>query len=400
MITEAGLKLAPGTKEKVDPNVPPGTVIAQTPKAGERPRRAPRSRSSRRRRRQADRARGDRQERRRRREDAARRRAHARAGDAPARRPQGADQDQIPAAQEVVKEGKPVDIFMVVPKPAGAAGAAAGAGAGAAAGGDEAKRTPVAAVAGAATAAARAAPSRCPRSRARTATSTRRRSPTSVSRRRSSAVRRRDEGHAVPGRPEAAAPRSRPAGGQAARLGRLPADRLRRRQGRAAQSAARRQEARADRQGHPAGEGPGLELRRRARRLHRATARSSSRTPPSKDGSPIPLTKQGDRFTRPRLGADRQREHARDDQAGSGDTLADAQSSLCFGQIDAARHEPRLQAGARRTCSAARSTGRRTASRSSCSRPSRTASRVRDDALHDREAVLGQAGGLEATRAS
>ena len=34
-ITEAKLKLAPGTKEKVDPNVPPGTVIAQTPKAGE-----------------------------------------------------------------------------------------------------------------------------------------------------------------------------------------------------------------------------------------------------------------------------------------------------------------------------------------------------------------------------
>jgi beta-lactam-binding protein with PASTA domain len=34
-ITEAGLKLAPQTKEKVDGKVPPGTVLSQTPKAGE-----------------------------------------------------------------------------------------------------------------------------------------------------------------------------------------------------------------------------------------------------------------------------------------------------------------------------------------------------------------------------
>ena len=57
-ITEAKLKLAPGTKEKVDPNVPPGTVIAQTPKAGEDGRGGHRGRDpDRRRRRQADRAR-------------------------------------------------------------------------------------------------------------------------------------------------------------------------------------------------------------------------------------------------------------------------------------------------------------------------------------------------------
>jgi beta-lactam-binding protein with PASTA domain len=34
-ITEAGLRLAPGAKEKVDGKVPPGTVLSQTPKAGE-----------------------------------------------------------------------------------------------------------------------------------------------------------------------------------------------------------------------------------------------------------------------------------------------------------------------------------------------------------------------------
>ena len=34
-VTEAGLKLAPQTKEKVDGKVPPGTVLSQTPKAGE-----------------------------------------------------------------------------------------------------------------------------------------------------------------------------------------------------------------------------------------------------------------------------------------------------------------------------------------------------------------------------
>ena len=36
LITEAGLKLAPQTKEKVDTKVPPGTVLSQTPKAGEK----------------------------------------------------------------------------------------------------------------------------------------------------------------------------------------------------------------------------------------------------------------------------------------------------------------------------------------------------------------------------
>jgi beta-lactam-binding protein with PASTA domain len=35
LITDAKLKLAPGTKEKVDPKVPPGTVVSQTPAAGE-----------------------------------------------------------------------------------------------------------------------------------------------------------------------------------------------------------------------------------------------------------------------------------------------------------------------------------------------------------------------------
>ncbi len=34
-ITEAGLRLAAGTKEQVDAKVPPGTVLSQTPKAGE-----------------------------------------------------------------------------------------------------------------------------------------------------------------------------------------------------------------------------------------------------------------------------------------------------------------------------------------------------------------------------
>ena len=138
-ITEAKMKLAPGTKEKVDPNVPPGTVIAQTPKAGEEAEEgtevaiqiavgdgkltvpAVTGKNV-----------GD--------AEKILRDAGLSLGQAT---PQPVDpkaliKTQIPAPQEVVNEGKAVDIFMVVPKPAGAAGAAAGAGAGAAAGGDEA----------------------------------------------------------------------------------------------------------------------------------------------------------------------------------------------------------------------------------------------------------------------
>ena len=133
-ITEAKLKLAAGTKEKVDPNVPPGTVIAQTPKPGESakegtevaiqiavgdgkltvPAVTGKNVGA------AEKILRD---------------AGLSLGQAT---PQPVDpkaliKTQIPAPQEVVNEGKAVDIFMVVPKPAGAA-AAAGAGAGAAAG--------------------------------------------------------------------------------------------------------------------------------------------------------------------------------------------------------------------------------------------------------------------------
>ena len=159
-ITEAKMKLAPGTKEKIDPNVPPGTVIAQTPKAGEEAEKgaevaiqiavgdgkltvpAVTGKTV-----------GD--------AEKILRDAGLSLGQAT---PQPVDpkaliKTQIPAAQEVVNEGKAVDIFMVVPKPAGAAGAAAGPARARPPGPARRTRTPAAAVAAAeTTAAARAAP--------------------------------------------------------------------------------------------------------------------------------------------------------------------------------------------------------------------------------------------------
>src|SRR5215218_6222758 len=134
-ITEAKLKLAAQTKEKVDPKVPPGTVVSQTPKAGETVEEGaevtllvavgngkvevPNL---------TGKTPGD--------AEKVLRKAKLSLGQAT---PQPVDpkaeiKSQIPAAKEIVKEGAPIDIFMVV---AGAEkGGGAEAGGGAPAGGD------------------------------------------------------------------------------------------------------------------------------------------------------------------------------------------------------------------------------------------------------------------------
>jgi beta-lactam-binding protein with PASTA domain len=115
-ITEAGLRLAPATKEKVDGKVPPGTVLSQTPPAGETAEKdsevsilvavgngkvtVPDL---------TGKTPGD--------AEKALRDAGLSLGQAT---PQPVDpkaqiKSQIPAAKEIVKEGAPVDIFTVVP---------------------------------------------------------------------------------------------------------------------------------------------------------------------------------------------------------------------------------------------------------------------------------------------
>jgi beta-lactam-binding protein with PASTA domain len=139
LVTEAKLKLAPQTKEKVDPKVPPGTVVSQTPAAGEKAEegeevtilvavgngkvavpdltgKTP----------------GD--------AEKLLRDAKLSLGQATPQPvdPKAAIKSQIPAPKEIVKEGAPVDIFMVVPgdekggdkEGEGAGGAAAGGGGG------------------------------------------------------------------------------------------------------------------------------------------------------------------------------------------------------------------------------------------------------------------------------
>jgi beta-lactam-binding protein with PASTA domain len=115
-ITEAGLRLAPGTKEKVDGKVPPGTVLSQTPTAGEKAKKdsevtilvavgngkvtVPDL---------AGKTPAD--------AEKALREAGLSLGQAT---PQPVDpkaqiKSQIPAPKEIVKEGAPVDVFMVMP---------------------------------------------------------------------------------------------------------------------------------------------------------------------------------------------------------------------------------------------------------------------------------------------
>jgi beta-lactam-binding protein with PASTA domain len=124
-ITEAKLRLAPQTKEKVDAKVPPGTVLSQTPPAGDKaeensevailvavgtgkvtvpdltgqtPTEA---------------------------EKAVREEALTRGQATPQPvDPKAEIKSQIPAANEIVKEGAPVDIFTVVPGKKGGGGAA------------------------------------------------------------------------------------------------------------------------------------------------------------------------------------------------------------------------------------------------------------------------------------
>ncbi len=130
-ITEAELRMAPQVKEKVDPKAEPGSIVQQTPPAGETaeedsevailvavgngnvtvpsvvgktPGEAEKTL------REAGLTLGA-------------------ASPAPAD-PEGTIKSQIPAEKEVVKEGAPVDIFMAEPKAAGGEGGGAAAGAG------------------------------------------------------------------------------------------------------------------------------------------------------------------------------------------------------------------------------------------------------------------------------
>ena len=138
-ITEAGLKLAPQTKEKVSGKVPPGTVLSQTPKAGETAEKesevtilvavgngkvnVPNV---------VGQTTGE--------AEKTLREAGLTLGQAT---PQPVDpkakiESQIPAEKEILKQGAPVDIFLTVPgagKAAGKDGEGGGAAAGAGAGG-------------------------------------------------------------------------------------------------------------------------------------------------------------------------------------------------------------------------------------------------------------------------
>ena len=120
LITEAKLKLAPDVKEKVDTKVEPGTILSQTPKAGEKaeeggevallvaigdgkvtvPDLAGKSPTD---------------------AEKALREKNLSLGQVTPQPPdpKGEIKTQIPAAGETVSEGKPVDIFLVVKKPDG-----------------------------------------------------------------------------------------------------------------------------------------------------------------------------------------------------------------------------------------------------------------------------------------
>ena len=139
-LTAAGLQLSPKTEEKIDAKVPPGTVLSQTPKAGEKaeeesavsilvavgngkvtvPDLTGQTPGG------AEKALRD---------------AGLTLGQATPQPvdPEGKIESQIPGAKEIVQEGKPVDIFMVVPeaKKGGGGGAAAGAGGGGGDGGGD-----------------------------------------------------------------------------------------------------------------------------------------------------------------------------------------------------------------------------------------------------------------------
>jgi beta-lactam-binding protein with PASTA domain len=147
LITDAKLKLAPQTKEKVDPKVPPGTVLSQTPAAGESAEegsevailvavgngkvavpdltgKTP----------------GD--------AEKLLRDAKLSLGQATPQPvdPKATIKSQIPAAKEIVKEGAPVDIFLVVPgagKDGGGGNAAAGGAGGGGGGGGGGEGGPV-----------------------------------------------------------------------------------------------------------------------------------------------------------------------------------------------------------------------------------------------------------------
>jgi beta-lactam-binding protein with PASTA domain len=138
-LTEAGLKLAPAPKEKVDPKAPAGSVIAQTPAAGEKAEKGEQV--------TVEIAVGDGKitvpkvvgmnlaDA----EAALRDKSLTIGKTAPTPPdPEGKIESQIPAANEVVKEGAPIDIFFADPNGKGKGKdpkAAGGAGAGAAAGG-------------------------------------------------------------------------------------------------------------------------------------------------------------------------------------------------------------------------------------------------------------------------
>ena len=137
-ITEAGLRLAPGAKEKIDDTVAPGTVLSQTPTAGEQakeesevsilvavgngtvsvPDLSGKSTTD------AEKALRD---------------VGLTLGQATPQPldPEGRIETQIPEAKQALRVGAPVDVFMVVPGEGkgGAAGAGAGADAGSGAGG-------------------------------------------------------------------------------------------------------------------------------------------------------------------------------------------------------------------------------------------------------------------------
>ncbi len=156
LITEAGLKLAPTTKEKVDGKVPPGTVLSQTPTAGETAEKesevtilvavgngkvnVPKV---------VGQTPGE--------AEKTLRKAGLSLGQAT---PQPVDpkakiSSQIPAEKEIVQRGKPVDIFLAVAGAGkdgdkeGGGGAAAGGGGGGGGGGGEGGPAVVPAIAGA-----------------------------------------------------------------------------------------------------------------------------------------------------------------------------------------------------------------------------------------------------------
>ena len=218
--------------------------------------------------------------------------------------PEGKIESQIPAENEIVKEGAPVDIFFADPN-------GKGKGKDPKAEGGAAPAAPAAAAAAVAAAARRTSSSR--RSTApRSTTSPRKLADDELVPADQARLRRLARRHAVRDR---AARRHQGRGrrqGHAARLGRLPAARVRRRQEHPARQRRQRQEARPDRQGP-----------RRARRT-RPTARTARGSPTSASGRvflkdmekpdapAIPLTRRRRGVLRPRLGADRRREPARD----------------------------------------------------------------------------------------